>query len=146
MESPAVEIAEYIAAAGIGAGEFGGNAEWSTHATREPISPSNVLTVYDAPGSDPLVVDGADLQQPAIQVRARSADYEAAFAIQGEVYELLQQPQAAESAEPLERDIGAGRYVAINLVGAIMPIGRDDNDRHLVVANYRVIRQPLEGS
>jgi len=144
MSSPAVELAQYVADE-LGY-VFGGNSDWSFHATREPAEPANVVTFYDTDGRDPLVIDGAEILQPAIQVRARSFDYLEAYEVQKAVYDVLQQPGLAELDTDLAREIGTGRYIGINLAGDIIAIGRDDNDRQLVVANYTLIRQPLEGS
>lgn len=148
MSTPAIEIARYLAEQGVTAAH-GGNADWSVHVSREPERPDNVVTIYDTAGLDPLVLDGVDggeLSQPGLQVRvrARGADYEAAYLLHKEIRALLVLPDAVVDGEPLERTIGASHYVQIFPVGDILPLGRDDNDRHILVANYQAIRQAAE--
>lgn len=148
MSTPAVELAQYIAAAGIGAGPFGGDGAWSVHVSREPLAPDDVVTVYDTGGADAVVVDaGADMRRPSIQVRVRGTDYLEAAELLGAIRDLLVQPEgAALAAGALERAIGTHWYVSIGLVGDIVSLGRDDNDRQRLVANFAIIRQPLEAS
>lgn len=140
MSSPAREIADYLAALGI-TGDFGGDADWSVHVSREPANPPNVVTIYDTGGADPEVFT---LERPGIQVRVRSQDYEAAWEQHRAIRQALLLPEAEASGQPLERVMGAGRYVQIAPVADILSIGRDDNDRHILVANYLATRQQLE--
>lgn len=142
--SPAHELALYLEAQGVGA--FGGNDPWSIHVSRSPEQPADVVVLYDTAGGDPIVADGADLRQPGIQVRVRSFDYAEAFEVQEEIRTILAAPLAVDGGEVLEREIGDARYVAINPVGDMISLGRDENDRQVIVANYRCIRQPLGGS
>jgi hypothetical protein len=141
--SPAAEIARYLAEEGA-TGPFGGNADWSVHVSREPAEPPNVVTLYDTAGLDTLVLGGGDIRQPGLQVRLRALDYEAGWAMLEDIRRLLALPDAEETGEPIERDIGAGRYVTIAPTGDILAIGRDDKDRHLLVLNFQLIRQARE--
>lgn len=144
--SPAEELARHLADAGI-TGAFGGADAWSVHCSAEPLEPENCVTVYDSGGLDPLVIGGADMEQPQVQVRVRSKDYNAAWELQKLIRRELVQPDlVATPGAPLERDIGGGRYVQIVPLAAILSIGRDENDRAIVVANYQLIRQELEDS
>jgi hypothetical protein len=139
--TPAVELAQYLADNGVGA--RGGDADWGIHVSREPTAPDNVNTLYDTGGSEPDVID-ISLRVQAIQVRTRSADYVAGYTKQDEIFTLLAQPDGVLGVAPLERNIGAHRYIGIRLTGDITFIGRDDNDRFLFTSNYELHRQPLE--
>lgn len=132
--SPATELAHFLEASAVGV--FGGDSEatWSINVAREPVQPVNAVTLYDTGGGDPIQID-IGLRAPTIQVRVRSADYEAAMAKQEEIRTLL--------ADPTHRQIGDSHYVGIWLQGDILAIGRDDHDRHLLTANYRINRQTL---
>lgn len=139
--TPAIELAQYLADNGVGA--RGGDADWGIHVAREPIAPSNVNTLYDTGGSEPDVID-ISLRVVTIQVRTRSVDYAVGAAKQEEIFNLLAQPDAVTGVAPIERSIGAHRYIGIWLTGDITYIGRDDNDRFLFTSNYQIHRQPLE--
>lgn len=130
--SPADELAQHLAAEGVGA--FGANSGWAIGVSREPPKPDTAITLYDTGGLDPLALD-IDLRQPTIQVRVRGRVYAEAFAKQEEIRDLL--------AGPTHRTIGEHHYVGIWLRGDFIGIGRDDNDRHLITANYHINRQPI---
>lgn len=142
MSTAAYELARYLEAAGVGT--FGGGTEWSLHVSREPESPDNVITLYDTAGLPPIQGEGVDLRMPQVQVRVRSDDYLAAFEVQEQVRALLLPTPDVSTGTRVERTIGQSRYLTISPVADILAIGRDDNDRHIVVANYQVIRQSLE--
>lgn len=127
--SPAHELALYLESQGVGV--FGGNTDWSLHVSREPASPDNVITLYDTPGSAPANY-GIQLRQPSIQVRVRAANYAAGMTKQEEIFSLLNQIQTEE--------IGGSIYLGVYLTTDFQSIGRDDNDRHLLTANYQVQR------
>ena len=140
MTTPAVELAQYLADNGVGA--RGGNAQWGIHVSREPAQPDDVITLYDT-GGDPPPAISANLRSRAIQVRVRAVDYLAGVAKQEEIYNLLAQPAIEETPTPLQRDIGIHTYIGVWLTGEITSIGRDENDRFLITANYEVHTQPL---
>jgi hypothetical protein len=140
--TPALELARFLADNNLG--PWGGATDFSVHVSREPASPDNVTTLYDTAGLAPLVVDGGDIRAPGVQVRVRCTDYEKGWKVQEDIRRLFLQPNAAEAGDPLERTIGAHRYLTITPVADILSIGRDDNDRHLLVANYQLIRQAVE--
>lgn len=123
-------------------GEFGGNADWSVHATREPIAPANIVTLYDTGGPAAAQVD-IDLRIKRIQVRVRAVDYDEGYSRQELIHSALAQPGVED---PQTRDIGEGAYIGIWLVSDIIAIGRDENDRQILTANYEAHRQPLEES
>lgn len=138
MGSPAAELAQYLEDQGIGV--FGGNADWSVHAMREPIAPDNVVTLYDTGGPAAAQVE-IDLRIKRFQVRVRGRDYQTCYEKHEQIYRVLVQDDVA-SPEP--RDIGEGVYVGVWLVSDIIALGRDDNGRHILTANYEAHRQPLE--
>jgi minor capsid protein len=145
MNSPAVELAQFLDSEGI-VDDFGGDGPFSVHVSREPDQPDDVVTLYDTGGGDPASLDGIELRRPTIQVRVRARDYEAAYEQQAAIFEKLAQPHAVDDGEPLERTIGSARYLSVNLIADILSLGRDENDRHRLVANYQIERQPAEGS
>lgn len=130
--SPAYEIAQHLQAHGIGT--FGAESGWSINVSREPPAPDKTVTLYDTGGLDVIQVD-ADLRAPFIQVRVRSRNYLEAFDKHEAIYQLL--------AVPMEQEIGEHHYIGIWRQGDIADLGRDDNDRHLITANYRINRQSL---
>lgn len=138
MGTPAGELAQYLEDQGIGV--FGGNADWSVHVSREPIAPDNVVTLYDTGGPAPAQVD-IDLRIKRFQVRVRGRSYPDCYAKHEEIYRILAEDDVAS---PAPRTIGEGVYVGVWLVSDIIAIGRDENDRHILTANYEAHRQPLE--
>ena len=123
--SPAHELALYLEAEGVGT-----FAE-DIHVSREPASPDNVVTLYDTGGSAPANYD-IELRQPTIQVRVRHTSYTDAVAKQEEIFEILNAIKT--------QVIGANTYLGAWMTTDILSIGRDDNDRHLLTANYQVQR------
>lgn len=123
--SPAHELALYLQSEGVGT--FGQDI----HVSREPVSPGNVVTLYDTGGSAPANYD-IELRQPTIQVRVRDVSYPAAQAKQEQIFGILNdiKTQAIEGST----------YLGVWMTTDILSIGRDDNDRHLLTANYQVQR------
>lgn len=142
--SPAYEIARWLQTLGLGI--WGGSGDWSLHVAREPDAPANVVTLYDTAGLAPLVRDGGEMRQPGLQVRVRAVDYLKGKERQEQIRDVLTLPEAASEGTTIERTIGTGRYVTIDPVADILSLGRDENDRHIFVANYQLIRQEVEGS
>ena len=130
MKSPAHDLALWMASEGVGT--FGN----TIHVSREPISPDDVVTLYDTGGSAPLLSDHAELRDHTIQVRVRNTDYPAGYEKQQEIARIIQ------GLEPFVTD--DYEYTGIWMQSDIIAIGRDDNDRFLFTANYRVVREPLE--
>jgi hypothetical protein len=138
--TPAIELAQYLADNGVGA--RGGDAQWGIHVSREPAAPNDVITLYDT-GGDPPPAISDELRSRSIQVRVRAVDYAAGMAKQQEIFDLLAQPAIEGTVNPIERNIGTHRYIGIWLTGEVTAIGRDDNDRFLITANYETHLQPL---
>lgn len=133
--SPAEEIAQHLADNGIGA--RAGDGVWGIHVSQEPDSPDDVVTVYDTGGLDPIQVD-IDLRQPTIQIRVRGSLHSDVRSTHDSIYSILDAVQGAE--------IESHHYIGIWIQGDIIDIGRDDNDRFRATANYRINRQPAEGT
>jgi len=136
MRSPAHDTALYLAAQGVGT--FGGASAWSINVSREPNKPDRSVTVYDTGGAeaDPETV----LYTPSIQVRVRaeSTGYVDAYNKQEEIRDILIQLQNITYGASSDT-----RYLGFWLEGDIQSIGRDENDRHILTANYRIERQPI---
>lgn len=130
MPSTAYEVAQYLQANGLG--EVGGSGAWSINVSREPVAPEDAITVYDTPGLEPDT-DELDLIKPGFQVRVRCVSYLEGFAKQEAIRDLLILPS------PLV--MGGSRYVSIVLSIDINSIGRDEEDRHLLVASYRTVKE-----
>ena len=132
MKSPAHDTALFLADLGD-FGPFGGGVAWSVYVGREPLTPVDVVTVYDTGGLPDTLVD--DVQEPTIQVRVRAADY-----VQG--YAKAQAARRALQAA-MGVAIEGGQVVQWIGQGNILYIGRDDRDRCLFTDNYRVMREYL---
>lgn len=130
MSSPAYDMALYLQSVGIG------TFAQTIHVSREPISPDDVVTLYDT-GGTPILTDHDELREATFQVRVRSTGYLAGYQKQQDVFE------AFKSFLPI--DIGAYSYPGVWAVTDILAIGRDDNDRFLFTCNYRAMRQPAGG-
>jgi len=136
MSSPAEELANYLIANGVGT--RGASSGWSVNVTTEPTAPDTTVTLYDDGGGNPDT-DELDIQKAIVQVRVRSTKqtgYLAAFAKQEEIRDLLIIPA------PLITD--NSRFIGVQMIGNIANIGRDDNDRHVLIATYEAEEQREE--
>lgn len=138
MTSPALEIAAYLEAEGVGV--YGGNGDWSIHVGRSPLAPNNVVVLFDTGGPAAILEDIA-FREPTFQVLVRGDDYAASRAVLEEIDRILVQPFNA-----VERTIGESFYVGIWVTSDMIDLGRDENDRFRMSANYRAQRQPVEES
>jgi len=130
MPSTAFEVAQYLQSNGIGA--FASPNQWSINVSREPTSPSDVITIYDTPGLEPDT-DELDLLKPGFQVRIRCIDYLSGIAKHEAIRDLLILPNQLVMA--------GTKYISVVMSIDINSIGRDEEDRHLLVASYRTIKQ-----
>lgn len=130
MSSTAYEVALFLASQGVGT--LGGDTGWCIGVGREPITPETAVTVYDTGGEDPDT-DEQDLLRPTFQVRVRSSSYLNAYDKQEEIRDLLLPPSRFV--------MGSSLYVGVWMSSDVLSIGQDDNDRHLLVANYRAIKE-----
>lgn len=128
MTSPARDIADHLALEGFGT--LGG----SIFVSEEPTGPNECITIYDTGGAIPLSVD-IRLYEPTIQVRVRSISYAAGYALQEEIRESI--------VQPLTLIINDSHYSGLFQQSDIISLGRDQNSRYILTANYRLQRQPL---
>ena len=126
MRSPADDLARWLGTQGIGV--FGQDISVGM----EPASPIEVVTLYDTGGEPPDTVE-LDLFRSTIQVRVRSKNYAVAYNRHEQIRDTLILPGRI--------DTGSSVFVEIDMTSDIASIGRDDNDRYLMTANYRVIRE-----
>jgi len=138
MISPAHDIALYLA--GQDVGTFAGTVGWTINVSREPMMPDDAITIYDTGGGEPDT-DELDLMHPTFQVRVRArkrllngidTGYEEAYSKHEQIRDLLMLGSPLVTVNSI--------FILINLATEISAIGRDDNDRHLLVANYNAIR------
>ncbi|MCW5678455.1 MAG: hypothetical protein KIT65_10975 [Xanthobacteraceae bacterium] len=141
--SPAHLLALYLAQNGVGT--FGGSAKWSISVSREPVDPPEAVTIYDTGGDGPDT-DELDLLGPTIQVRVRGPNYAEAYAKQEEIRDLLILDQPV-IVTPEGATVPA-EFIGIVMQSDILAIGRDENDRHLLTANYSAtkVRNAAEGA
>lgn len=126
--SPAHDIALYLES--IGLGTFGDDI----HVSREPVTPEFATTLYDTGGNAPTLIN-EQLRNPTIQVRVRSNNYPQAYARQEAI-------NAALAVDRTSFETDDYRYVGVWMTSDVISIGRDDNDRHLLTANYEIKRHP----
>jgi hypothetical protein len=133
MNTPALDTALYLSTLS-GFGGFGGSADWSIFVGREPLTPVDVVTVYDTGGQAPTLKGGPQLRYPTIQARVRSSDYNAGWNRADLVMRAL--------FEVTSETTNGGVNVAWNATTDILYIGRDDKDRALFTVNFQMIRDP----
>ena len=133
MRTPAHDTALYLAAQGV-TGALGGATGWPVCTGREPLEPADVVTVYDTGGGAPTGKSGPQLRYPTIQVRVRSDDYVSGW----EKADEIQRALFDTTSEATQGGVNV-QWVA---QGDVNYIGRDDKDRPLFTANYRMTRQP----
>lgn len=136
MRSPAHDVAVYLADQGVGT--FGGNLGWSINVSREPDKPDRCVTLYDTGGAEAFAEIKLFTPSFQVRVRAETGGYAAAYDKQAEIRDLLIDLQNTELGVSNET-----YYLGIWLEGEIISVGRDDNDRHILTANYRAERQPV---
>lgn len=132
MKPTSHDIAIHLDAQGVGT--LGATSGWRLAANVEASTPDDAITVYDTGGGSPVVHDGG-LRAPTIQVRTRSHDYAGAYAKQEQAFDVLDAIRG--------KDINDHRYVGVWLTSDIIHAGRDENDRHLLTANYQVERHVI---
>ena len=121
--SPATEIAKLLTSKGF----------QPTYYASEPPTPDDVITVYDSVGVAPLHVE-MEVRRPGIQVRVRDRSYDAGYARQVSVMnELLS--WVGEEGQSLV-------FTGLEMSGDVYSLGRDENNRSILVANYQVICYP----
>jgi len=126
MQSPALSIAQYLAAQGFGV--FAAESGWSIHVASEPEKPDTCITVYDTGGEEPDT-DQLD-RRPTFQVRVRGPNYQDAYAKISSILDFLMHAPAVT--------LNGTRYAAFAPTSDVASIGKDDNNRHVLTVNFRV--------
>lgn len=130
MNSAAHDIALFIADSGIGI--------WGTDlfANSEPATPDGTITVYDYPGGAPDT-DELDVRLPNFQVRIRDLSYPVAYAKHEAIFGALILPSNGIIT-------ATSRFSLIAMNSDIASLGRDGNQRYILVASYRARRTNKE--
>jgi hypothetical protein len=134
--APSADIAEFMQTNGIGF--LAATTGWSIFESREPVSPDSTITVYDSGGlaSNPAWI----LDFPSIQIRVRGdiGRYDLAYTKCQEIKDLL-------LGLP-KQVINTTEYIGVWALGDITSLGYDDNKRPILVQNWRIAREPADGS
>ncbi|MCE8418553.1 minor capsid protein [Rhodovulum sulfidophilum] len=132
MRSPAHDTALFLAAQGA-TGAFGGAEGWPVYVGREPLQPVDVVTCYDTGGEPGLLVD---LRCPRVQIRVRSASYDAAWQRAAAIYKAL--------VPPVVLAVPGAAILGWMPSSEIAFIGRDDEDRALFTLNFEILRDSAQ--
>lgn len=132
MNSPADDIARLLAATLTPGGDIGGNLPFCINFAAEPDAPDDTITIYDTPGGEPDT-DELDEYQIAFQVRIRCKVHAAGYAKHEAIRNLLILPVVPIVA-------ASSKFLFITLTSDIGSLGRDDGNRHILVANYSARR------
>lgn len=135
MNSPAIDVKSILVAAWA---RRGSSAQgWEFHATLEPARPHTTVTVYDTGGWGPPV--NMPLYNPTIEIRVRGnpESYQDAYAMAEWVRSAL------HSYGPVT--VGGMRYLAIQQMGEITPLGYDESKRPAFSLNFQAHREPVGG-
>lgn len=130
MSSPALDFAMHLQ--GLGLGTFAGSITWSINVGTEPPTPDGTITLYDLAGSEPDT-DEMSILRPQFQVRVREPGYAAAYAKAEAIRAALLVPPPIVAS--------GTTYFGVFVSSDLASLGRDDNDRYLIVATYRAMRQ-----
>lgn len=126
MQSPAYDIAMLLQSEGVGS--FGSSSGWSIAVGSEPMSPHTTITLYDTGGLEP---DTEQLdRRPSFQIRVRGHDYLAARSKMEEAIGILQAKTGVT--------LNGTRYLSFELQSDVVCLGKDDSERFLFTANFRV--------
>lgn len=131
MNSPAHDLVLWL----VDQGElpaFGGDLDWAGHVQREPVEPDNVVTLYDTGGAEVELPREGQLERPSFQIRVRGRSYQDCYNRQRSIRETL-----VENTTFLSDEF---RYFTPLPTSDILDIGRDDNDRFRLTANYSIYR------
>jgi hypothetical protein len=75
-----------------------------------------------------------DVFRPTIMVRTRARNYNAAYAKQDAIRQLF-------TATPIIA--GSSRFSGVIMSSDVISLGQDENKRHVLTSNYRIIRSAL---
>jgi len=137
MTLPSADIKDLLVTAGVGTFALGTSTDWSINISQEPPFPTvphTAITIYDTGGFAPNA--RFLLEEPTVQVRIRGNpnDYQAAYLKAQAVKDaLLGRPGST---------LNGNKYVGIWQDSDIISLGNDDNDRPILVANFKIVREP----
>lgn len=130
MNSPAADVMQILADAGIGAPAA--EAGWGIFISREPAAPSTAITLYDTGGYEPLY--STYIEHPTIQVRVRG--------------DPGRYPQTYAKIQEIKTFLLGSDGVTVNgttysfwLQGDASFLLYDENSRPIFVANFRLMRR-----
>lgn len=135
MNSPALDIANYLAVNGIGT--LGTNL----FVENTPHLPNDLVTVWNSGGSDPIV--GVDLYRPEVMILIHGGPkkYEETYAKVQSIVTLL------HGVGNMEIDDSSGgvpcRYLYILQSGDILRRPKDENNRFVFSVKFRMMRAPI---
>lgn len=128
--SPADDIAQFLVAHSIGF--FGGSTPWAINVGIEPQLPNEAITIYDTGGLGPDC-DDQSLLLPTFQVRVRGPNFQACYAKQVAIRDLLILTDPLVTAN--------SRFDTVAMTSDILMLGQDQKNLTLLTANYRAIRE-----
>jgi len=134
MNSAAIDIKDMLdsTSSGAGIGVFG----TTLFVSREPTTPDFCMTIYDTGGEAPEEDKTLEFENPSIMIRVRGsrggyvAAMSKAFEIQTELHGKT------------NSSWNGTRYIWIFAKQSPYLIEYDDNDRPIIVQNYRIARTP----
>lgn len=126
--SPATDLAGVIGSSAGG---------WSVFVGNRPATPDNCIALYDTGGEEPDT-DSLTDYRPHVQIAARSMDYAAAYSRLAGIRDALIQTQPIEATDSV--------FEFVMMVSEILSIGRDENNRHILTANFRCRRTMKEAT
>lgn len=128
-----LDISDILSTNGVGT--LGANTGWGIFVSREPDSPDTAITIFDSGNS---LEPNAKwlLEYPSFQVRVRGSEnnYLSATAKIQEIKDVLL------GLPPQTRN--GTNYRGVWQQTEIIPLGYDDQNRPLLVQNYRTVREP----
>lgn len=108
-------------------------------ASKEPDSPDTCLTVYRTGGEADDGIDlSSQMERPWFQVRIRSNSYDAAWLLMDQIVDLFGNKQFLTVA-----DSSGDTIYTVYRTQMPIDLPRDRQNRHIIVANFRCMRQPL---
>lgn len=128
MTSPAVEFREMMLAANIEA------TPWELYVSREPPSPDTTITCYDTGGISPLSNLAFDWVTVQVRIRGLANGYEDTFTKAQEIKDAM--------LAKVDTAVDSGNvYTIFLVVGDIISLGYDEDNRPVLVLNFRLGRR-----
>ena len=128
MRALSQDVIEYLAAEALG------TIGTDLFLAVEPDKPDEAITVYDTGGGPDLQSGDDYVQVPTVQIRSRGKDYREAWAKLHEIITKL----AGDTVINVPNS--SASYAGFWIVNGPMSIGKDEQERHMIVSNLRCIR------